>query len=851
MQGTILTNIGRSKLNSATPLDQINITHIAVGDGSGAYPALDPAATALVNEVWRGTSSIPFRDPNSQDTLIFETTIPANAGGFFIREVGLFDSAGDLVAIGHTALQEKPDPATGFVSVLTVRIFVKLNNATDVNVVFIDVNRKQMRTIESVEQLEQTPGLYDGEVAWLASYHPGWSAMAEPPKGAGPVCWKGTSTATADRGVTFAVAGVTTGRWVRQLDGFVTPEMFGARGDGVNDDYIAVNAAWQSGYRVEQDSTAIYALSANISVNCTSRNLITNFNGSKFIFTGSSSGGITAFGSYTNESAVTGTTLNTITVAAGSSILTDLADRINDNPVIKIVADDLINAAAGAQERVGEFCRVSAVNTSTGVITLRDNLHNTYTTNPRIFTSKSGQVKINGYNYDVVNFDNTNSAAFLQALIEPKLIDVTINKNGVGGIIIRSCYKTKIVRPEVGYLRNEIGASRFGYGVSDESSMFTLVTDGDFYFTRHAYTSNVGDAPAGSPASSYGQTMFSRVENSRAYCNSDDAWDTHPNDYGTEFIGCSSYKGKAAGFKARGLNTKILNPISDGDRFGIRSAGYFDGLQITNPIVKNCALLPLFFEGAAGTRQSLNIDGGNLGGAFEGNEIARLTNTNISFNSTKLSIFSLGNFSKVISLDSAKVRGSLVVDATNYQQSSLRLFEVRNSKTDNDVYLSDLDFDYDATVTSPTLITDSTNSGLNKFVVENSTLPIIRDYIGNALSPDSGYVAKARSGDATNNVRITITANNQGIGQLRFLRDRLVRVSFNNTSGLSRLIAAIPAGTLIGQQLQIYNVKSGFEIVIQHGVSFNTDLITGASTAIPVNGTMRLIWDGTLWVQQA
>lgn len=707
------------------------------------------------------------------------------------------------------------------------------------------LNAEVVKQIAFVDELRTREGSFNGEAVQLVSYYAGAN------KGGGVFVWDAASTAADDGGVTIAVAGVATGRWVRQLDGYVTPEIFGAKGDGINDDYIAVSAAWQSGYKVEQDSAAIYALSENMSVNCAERDLIVNFNGSDFLFTGASSGGITVFGGFSNETPVTATSTSTITVAIGSPILADLASRINDNPLIKIVADDLINEAAGAQERVGEFCKVASVNAGTGVITIRGKLHNAYTITPRVFTVKSGQVVINGYNYDVTNFNNTNTSVFFQGLIEPKLIDPTIKKNGVGGIVTRSCYKTKIVRPQVGYLRDESGSGRFGYGVSDNASMFTHLVGGDFYYTRHAYTSNAGTTAVNGPPQNYGQTMFARIESSRAYCNSGVSWDTHPNDYGVESVNNASYNSLAAGFNVRGLNTKIINPISEGDAFGIRAGGFFDGLSISNPIVRNCKLLPLLFEGVAGGRQSVEIDGGSLNGAYEGNEIARLTNTDIKFNTTRMGMFSLTNYAKVIMLENAKVKGSLVVDAASYAQATLRLFEVRNSTTSNDVYLSNLDFDFNSATTFGTLILDTTSSGLNKFVVENATLPIITNSISGVLSAGSGYTAKAQNGDATNNVRITITASNQGIAQLSYLRDRHIRVSFNNTSGLSRLIGAIPAGRVVGQQLDIYNVKSGFEIVIQHGPSFNTDLISAANTTIPVNGTMRLIWDGTLWVQQA
>lgn len=135
--GSILTTLGRNKLASATPENQLTITQIAVGDGNGGYPPLTPSMTSLNNELWRGQASSPIRSQD-QSTIIFEGFIPANLGGFFIREVGLFDSEGDLIAVGNTAVIEKPDPASGSAISLSVRIHVALDSASQVDLIITD-----------------------------------------------------------------------------------------------------------------------------------------------------------------------------------------------------------------------------------------------------------------------------------------------------------------------------------------------------------------------------------------------------------------------------------------------------------------------------------------------------------------------------------------------------------------------------------------------------------------------------------------------------------------------------------------------------------------------------------------
>lgn len=131
----ILTNIGLAKLASATPENQIEIKSVAVGDSDAP---IDPTNTALNNEVWRGDSSLPIRDPMDAKVLIFEGAIPASVGGFTIREVGLFDVDGDLIAIGHTSEIDKPAPSAGTPITLTARVRLTLENASQTDLIIAD-----------------------------------------------------------------------------------------------------------------------------------------------------------------------------------------------------------------------------------------------------------------------------------------------------------------------------------------------------------------------------------------------------------------------------------------------------------------------------------------------------------------------------------------------------------------------------------------------------------------------------------------------------------------------------------------------------------------------------------------
>lgn len=147
---------------------------------------------------------------------------------------------------------------------------------SSVNVADASKVRTAIQPVASVADLRLLEATFDGQQVSLAGYYAGST------KGGGILVWDASSTAADDGGVTIAVAGVTTGRWVRQLGGFVTPEMFGARGDGVTADADAIIAA------KNYASTVAPAGSYRIPIKCQSTRYLLdktirfNYNGIKF-----------------------------------------------------------------------------------------------------------------------------------------------------------------------------------------------------------------------------------------------------------------------------------------------------------------------------------------------------------------------------------------------------------------------------------------------------------------------------------------------------------------------------------------------------------------------------------------
>lgn len=119
----ILTNQGAAKLANATALGtQIHITQMAVGDGNGSLPTPDPAQTQLVNQKRIGAVNTLTVDAEDTNQIIAEQVIPENEGGYWIRELGLFDDEGVLIAVANCPETYKPLLGEGSGRTQTIRM---------------------------------------------------------------------------------------------------------------------------------------------------------------------------------------------------------------------------------------------------------------------------------------------------------------------------------------------------------------------------------------------------------------------------------------------------------------------------------------------------------------------------------------------------------------------------------------------------------------------------------------------------------------------------------------------------------------------------------------------------------
>ncbi|WP_313757081.1 phage tail protein [Tissierella sp.] len=131
---TILTQLGKAKIANASMLgNKVNFTDFALGDGGGKYYNPTENQIELKNEVWRGKIGQIVVDEKNSNWIIMETIIPADQGGFMIREAGIFDDEGSLLAVGKYPETYKPLITDGGAKDLYIRMILEVANTSIVN----------------------------------------------------------------------------------------------------------------------------------------------------------------------------------------------------------------------------------------------------------------------------------------------------------------------------------------------------------------------------------------------------------------------------------------------------------------------------------------------------------------------------------------------------------------------------------------------------------------------------------------------------------------------------------------------------------------------------------------------
>lgn len=229
---TILTATGRNKLAAATATGTpLTLTQMAVGDGdNGAYYSPTEAQTALKHEVWRGAINHLAVDANNPNWIVAELVIPDNVGGFYIREVGLFDSAGAMIAVGKFPESYKPTLAAGSNKQLYVRMILEVANTTAVTLLVdpsVVLATRQYCDDKVASEINKLDGKQSVRVATTAAIAlSGLLTIDGVVLAAGDRVLVKNQAAPVDNGIYVAAAG----NWTRAADADaaieVTPGMF-------------------------------------------------------------------------------------------------------------------------------------------------------------------------------------------------------------------------------------------------------------------------------------------------------------------------------------------------------------------------------------------------------------------------------------------------------------------------------------------------------------------------------------------------------------------------------------------------------------------------------------------------
>lgn len=99
--GSIFTKTGAAKMaNSVLTKRPVEPVAIVIGDGGGAQYTPVPEQNSLVNEVYRTNIAREDRASDDPAHLILWGHVPPDVGSFVIREIGVEDADGDLIAVG-------------------------------------------------------------------------------------------------------------------------------------------------------------------------------------------------------------------------------------------------------------------------------------------------------------------------------------------------------------------------------------------------------------------------------------------------------------------------------------------------------------------------------------------------------------------------------------------------------------------------------------------------------------------------------------------------------------------------------------------------------------------------------
>ncbi|MDW0789840.1 phage tail protein, partial [Mannheimia haemolytica] len=255
---TILTHHGERVIVEALANKiPVPLKEMAIGDGNGSSITPSASQTTLVREVYRAEITDLLEDPQNRHQMIAELLIPENVGGFIVREIGLFDEQGGLVAVANCPENYKPVLEQGSGKVQYYRMILQVSSSDAVtlsinnNIVYATrtefnefVNNlsspdgyKHIGRCKSVAELRTIRPTEHGQRILVDAYYEDGTT------GGGEFVADLQDLVTPDDGGVCFVVNNNGGRWKRVDLSHLTLFDFWAVGDGVtNDESAFVNA---------------------------------------------------------------------------------------------------------------------------------------------------------------------------------------------------------------------------------------------------------------------------------------------------------------------------------------------------------------------------------------------------------------------------------------------------------------------------------------------------------------------------------------------------------------------------------------------------------------------------------
>lgn len=130
---SLITDIGKRQITNAVALGKkVELSSLCVGDGAGGYYDISESQTQLKNQVWEGGLTKVIVGESNKNEILVEAYIPTDVGGFYIREAGIKDKDGNLIAVAKHPETYKPVGEFGAYKDITIRMILTFSNAANV-----------------------------------------------------------------------------------------------------------------------------------------------------------------------------------------------------------------------------------------------------------------------------------------------------------------------------------------------------------------------------------------------------------------------------------------------------------------------------------------------------------------------------------------------------------------------------------------------------------------------------------------------------------------------------------------------------------------------------------------------